>query len=226
MVKWLVRRLLGEREIITNGRAYVAKRYGDKWWRIRRVTLRGFQPQLMSDYPATQHCSLASVTAVVDYYAQRDWKKRGNEARNPNTLTRQAVFETVSRKAYSRLLSSPQIGTFPWNIARISRLSFAEFGYEVAAKNRCYLRCHPTLARLLKSEINHGRPVIVSFSHNQYFSHTVTAYGYEEYINTQTQEKKALLVVADNWSRSERLVDLTRAGDWKDTFVAISLVRS
>lgn len=213
--------------VIDDAAAYVRREYGQDWRRTRAVTLKSFHPHLMSDYHARQHCSLACVTQVIEYWANKPQEGLGKNKTPASTLppSRNEIFLEVEHFAYSRWLSSPIIGTFPWNIARIARGSFVRCLGKARAKNHYIWHRGVKAGKIVMEEIHRGRPVILSFSHNQYFAHSVTAYGYELFCHNLSGRKVLLVKVADNWSAHPRYVDFQTVGDPRQTWAAICTIQ-
>lgn len=192
---------------------HIEKRYGEGFELVNSSIIDGFVPLNMRDFEGKKHCVLTSMTAIMAYY-----RKNGIDLPDDKKL-----FRDIKKLASRRGLYIPFIGVNVFTIGLLSKLVWKYFGYKAYSKNKIFLKKKPSAARIIKEEINNGRPFFLSFAGGDYENHTTTCYGYEEF---EREGKKLLfLLVNDNWSTGEKFVDLNMLASIKTSFFAISTTR-
>ena len=235
-MRWLeriVRSAFGKRELITDVRDYAKTHFGPDYTQVKSQVVRGFRPVNMADFDSGSHCSLSSATAVLSFWGAK--RTESGAPIHPGIPTNQLyLFTRLRDLALRRRFFIPGLGTFPWTMGWLMRGALQGCRMPGKVANRIYLWPSPHIGRTLLAELDAGRPVIMSLSHNQYFAHTVTAYGYaifsprEPGVSRETPapsgREVVLIQVNDNWSLQPRWVDATHLGSWRDSFLTLTTV--
>lgn len=189
-------------------------KYGGTWTLVRRKSIPGFQPLRMTDFSASNHCSLSSLTAIFRYYHDQGFSAiPASEAE---------IFQTVLTAAEASHYYHPKIGTPVFFIGKIGQAIWEAFGYGGGGKNQLYFHGPEAVEEAIFGEVDALRPAVLSFTSRLYRRHSVTLYGYAVYSNGR--EEAAYALVNDNWSLLPRYVEISRLGYPQETFVCLTRI--
>lgn len=193
---------------IKNPLEHVNHRYGNGWTYSSINILELFEPINMNDFTASDHCTLSSLTAIFRYY-----KKLGYLRFPKGDMdVFKGLFATASADGYYE----ESVGTYPWRMAKIANIFLKDSGYMGLSKNQFIFLGENHIVSILKGEIDAGRPGLINFAHGSYKDHTVTYYGYMEFM--RDNERKFYLLVNNNWNTNRVFVDVSRIGQLNTPF--------
>ena len=188
--------------VIQNLTGYIEKKYGSGYRLLHEGVLNSFPIRSMDRFQARNHCSLASLTGIFQYYRDRGFTGiPGDEDR---------VFQDLLTHARSDFYYFPWMGTSPFFIPSLATWAWRTYGYQGKAKSHFRFKKPEALFDTIRKEIDGDRPLIMNFVAGAYRKHTVTCMGYRSYMNGG--RKLFFALVADNWSNQVRYVDLQELG--------------
>ena len=206
---------LKRKPVIEDLVGHVDKHYGPGFRLLHKGELEGFPITSMSRFDAQNHCTLASLTAVFDFYREQGFSGIPKEEGG--------LFQSFLKEARENFYYFPWIGTTPLFIPPLARSGWRRYGYRGGSKNHFFLKNPPALFDKIKEEIDSGRPLLMNFVFGPYRKHTVTCMGYASYINGG--RKLYFAMVADNWSWKPRYVDLQKLGWGGLSLFSVTTVR-
>ena len=155
----------------------------------------------MASLAKTQkHCSLTSITRVLNYYLKEDPAK---------------IYKTVE-KIGLRSFYHPRIGTIPIGISFILNRSFKKFSLRLKARGIYFWDFYKDI----KSNIDKKNPLILNILRGFYRKHTVTILGYRVYL--LDNQLHYYLIIHDGWNRSPRYIDYNQFA--KKTIASINKI--
>lgn len=198
----------------------VKKKAGPGFELVESSNLTDFPMRHMAAYPywdgevnrAANHCSLASVTAVLLYY--RRWGLTGIPAEGAD------IFRAIYQDSRSNFFYHPWVGTPPFYIPWILKRAFARYDYRIWARNQYFFKNGQAVFDRIQEDIDRDRPLILNFYSGAYRRHSVSCMGYRHL--TRGQEHRYYALVADNWSDQVRYVDLTYLGSQSPNLFAMT----
>lgn len=188
--------------VIQDLAGHIEKKYGPGYRLLHEGVLDSFPIRPMNRFSAKNHCSLASLTGVFEYYRSRGFTGI------PEKEDR--VFQDFLTEARSNFYYLPWMGTSPFFIPSLAKWAWRSYGYRGKAQSHFRLKKPEALFDKIREEIDGDRPLIMNFLAGAYRRHTVTCMGYRSYMNGG--RKLYFALVADNWASQVRYVDLQELG--------------
>ncbi len=136
--------------------------------------------------PEANICSLAAITRVAHYHALQ---------RGATPLVT-SYYATVRRLAQAHWFFS-RFGTPPTRIDDLARDAFRALGMPADVHSRYFIGKR----HLITSELEAGRPLLLSTTFGPYRSHTTTLCGYRR------AGERLYIALIDGWRRSVRYID-------------------
>lgn len=193
---------------------HVNHRYGSGWVYCDTHILEEFDPIDMDMFSASDHCTLASLTAITRFHRKQGYSNFPSEDKE--------IFNSVFNIANKDGYYEKKVGTYPWRMAKISNSLFKSFGYRGRSKNKFVFFGEKHIGNILKKEIDAGRPGLINFAHGSYRDHSTTYYGYVEF--QRGEEKKLYLLINNNWNTSRVYVDVSRIGNINTPFSITKII--
>ncbi len=199
-----------------------SRRFGGSWTIESVEEVEMFHPLAMSAFGATSHCTLTALTAIFLTFRRQGYIRVESDE--------QELFAMIRAIGEAHHWFRSGVGTFPWDMARLTRQIWRDFGYAGTAKNRFLFRSSETLQRTIEQEIRAQRPGIISFTHGRYPDHSVTFYGILKLRRTDRPSSSAAdvqsyLLINDHWSVERRYVLLEHLGEGRETYFSLCLMR-
>lgn len=149
---------------------------------------------LQKDYGEEQDCTLTSMTALMQYYTQKDIKEL------------YANIEKTARKLGYR----GNVGTNPLVIRTLMQTLCVKYHLKKTCYS-CYLKGIGYTINLIKKLVNKNIPIILNLSkdgRNYYENHSVLIVGYKEII--APNKTYFLLKIQDNWNKEITYIDYAK----------------
>lgn len=163
----------------------------------KTVVLEGFEPLRQGDYHDKLNCSITSMTACLNFYTKGEHKVED-------------IYRYVKIVARFFLYLPSIWGTFSFAVMPV--FAIAKYHYKVKVKGGCrYFKHLGYGTGRIISHINAGRPVMLNMFRDGrkcYHNHTVTIIGYK--ILFSQNEQKVFLLLNDNWTKEERILDFKK----------------
>ncbi len=179
---------------------------------ISEMRIKNFKPILMSNFTAKNHCTLASITAILGYYREMGM------ASIPSDMGQ--IFARVNDIASKNSYYFPALGTPTFFIPKIVNKVWKSFFYNGKAVNRLFFPDEETMVKEFVEELDAERPIILSLADGRYKNHSVTVYGYRL---VEIGGKRELIgIVNDNWSLSEKYINISKLGKLSSSLFIMS----
>ncbi len=209
---------------------YVCSKYGKKNTKPFILTnskeLRGVENFMMSDLEfGVGNCVLASITRMMDYYRNimndnnipLDYKVIYWNAKNGvRTIGIKHGFDPDNKGSWHASLKNLKYNIIDYtvrDVTKIVRTVFDAYGLKGIVKEHWIFKGrYATFHKIIKNEIDSGRPFLMSIAFGYYSAHTLTGVGYQTYTNKSGRQAIHLVQVIDGWSDSYRYIDWKRQG--------------
>lgn len=193
---------------IKNPYENVNNTYGNGWSYCDVKIIEDFSPINMNDFYAKDHCTIASLTSIFRFHNIKN--------NNPSSNKDYELFNNIYAFAKENGYYESSLGTYPWRMAKIANEFIKANGKKGYSRNHFLFFNERKILSLLKKEINSNRPGIINFAQGSYKDHSVTFYGYVEFI--RDDERKMYLLVNNNWNKDRVFVDLSKIGSVNTPF--------
>lgn len=185
---------------ISNPLLDIQSTYGPGWILHKKKEIEDFPLLSMRVFPEKNHCSLTSLTQILSYY------RKFSFFRLPTSTL--PLFQIVRDKAKKNFYYFPFLGTFPFVLPSLARMVWASFSYRGRMRNRYFFWNRQRLEKIICEEIDHQRPIMLSFSSGSYRRHTITVFGYLIFLDPD-KRCRMYIKVDDHWSSQARYIDLS-----------------
>lgn len=181
---------------------YIAAKYGSGWTETRTSAVFGIggftQSRLEKD---ANNCTLASITRVMKYYADRGYDNI------PSNI--EDIYEAVRRIGVKHGYDPKKTGLLrdlfiytPWEIDNMVRETWREFGYSDGGGNNSYFEKLKTI----KKNIDNSTPLLLNLTFGDYPGHTVSVTGYKVF-SKKGEGDLNFIQIYDGWSETVRYID-------------------
>ena len=174
--------------------------------------IENFKPLVMSEFDAKNHCTLASITAILNYY--------GTIGMSSIPKDPDKIFASVKDVAIKNSYYFPVLGTPTIFIPKIIKKVWRSFFYNGTAVNKLFFKNEEAIVNEFVEELEAERPLILSLADGRYKNHSVTVYGYRL---VEIGGKRELVgIVNDNWSLSEKYINISKLGKLSSSLFIMS----
>ncbi len=184
---------------------YMRAEYGSQWLLQAEAVLDGISGFVQNLLEAgAPNCTLASITRVMKYYRERQYKGIPEDLHDIYRIVRKIGVIHGYDPHKCGIIRDVFVYT-PFEIDNMVRDAWDAFGYPEGTGDNDYFKKWSTI----REQVDAGHPLLLSLTVGDYEGHTVTVAGYTVFTDEDGGEKRFIRIF-DGWSETVRFIDWAR----------------